>query len=177
MHAMGAQLWDEYGIWLLNHVRFHKKGYSHLMRQLHNTPFIFVLARDENRADDGIVLREEFYREKDIEAGVYDHRDDCSVLEMLVALAIRITDEYIGDPSETHPETIFWEMVYNLGLDVFNDRYFDADEVSHILDRWMTRDFLYDGTDSIFPVNRPRRDQRKIEIWSQMNEYLTEKGW
>ncbi len=177
MHAMGAQLWDEYGIWLVNHVRLRKIGYSRLMKQLHDTPFIYILERDRNRADDGISLREEFYREKDIDIGVYDHRDDCSVLEMLVALAERIEDEYTGDPGKSHPELIFWEMICNLGLDIFDDRHFESDEVEYVLDQWMDREFLSDGAGSIFPVSNPIRDQREIEIWSQMNEYLTEKGW
>lgn len=178
MHAMGAQLWNEYGIWLVNHVRLRKLGYSQLMAQLHNTPFTYILERDQNRADDGIILREEFYREKDIDIGIYDHRDDCSVLEMLVALSIRVNDEYTGDPSgESHPEWIFWEMICNLGLDVFDDRHYESDEVEYILDRWMDRDFLYDGSGSVFPIAGPMRDQRRIEIWSQMNEYLTGKGW
>ncbi len=177
MHAMGAQLWDEYGIWLVNHVRLRKIGYSRLMKQLHDTPFIYILERDRNRADDGISLREEFYREKDIDMGIYDHRDDCSVLEMLVALAIRITDEYIGDPGSCHPEMIFWEMLRNLGLDFFNDGKFDSDEVEYVIDRWLDRDFEYSGRGSIFPLRHPYQDQRGIEIWSQMNGYLTEKGW
>ena len=177
MHAMGAQLWDEYGIWLVNHVRLRKMGYSQLMKRLHDTPFIYILERDGNRADDGINLREEFYREKDMDVGVYDHRDDCSVLEMLVALAIRITDEYIGDPDENHPEWIFWEMIRNLGLNDFDDWQYDSKRVDMILNHWMYRDFSYDGRGSIFPVKDPRRNQRSIEIWSQMNEYLSEKGW
>ncbi len=178
MPAMGTQLWNEYGVWLVNRVRLHKPGYSRLTSQLHNTIFKYVLDLDENRASDGIVLREEFYREKDIDAGVYDHRDDCSVLEMLVALAGRIDDEYIGDPGQSHPELIFWDMICNLGLDVFDDRHYEDDEVEYILDRWMDRKFKPDGSGSIFPINRiPRRDQRRIEIWSQMNEYLTEKGY
>lgn len=177
MHAMGTQLWSEYGIWLVNHVRLHKPEYSRLMDQLHNTPFTYILDRDVNRASDGIALREEFYREKDDDIGIYDHRDDCSVLEMLVALACRIDDEYIGDPSLSRPDLIFWEMVCNLGLDVYDDRHFDSTDVEYIIDRWLDRDFLPDGAGSIFPISNPRKDQREIEIWSQMNEYLTERGY
>ena len=177
MHAMGAQLWWEYGLWLVHRVGFRKFGYMQLMDQLHNTPFIYILERDQNRADDGIVLREEFYREKDIDIGVYDHRDDCSVLEMLVALAIRITDEYIGDPAEIHPEQIFWEMIGNLGLNWYRDKRYNDDDVEFILDDWLNRCFEPDGRGSIFPLKHPHQDQRRIEIWSQMNAYLSEKGW
>ena len=177
MHAMGARLWDEYGIWLVNHVRFRKRGFTQLMEKLHDTEFIYILDRDRNRADDGISLREEFYREKDVDLGVYDHRDDCSVLEMLVALAERITDEYIGNPDDLRPDLIFWDMITSLGLGHMDDRRYNNQEVNYKLHRWMYRDFDYDGRGSIFPIENPRRDQREIEIWAQMNEYLMERYW
>lgn len=170
--GMPKNLWSEYGAWLLNRVGFHRRGYVLLMDQLHITPFIFVLARDGNRATDGVLLREEFYRENDIDYGVYDHRDDCHVLEMLVALSVRIEEEYTGDGAGNRPDIIFWELIQNLGLDVYDDREFDSEEVEYILDRWMEREFDYNGRGSIFPIRRPIRDQRDVEIWSQMNEYL-----
>lgn len=170
--GMPKDLWNEYEMWLLNRVGFHRRGYSRLMDQLHNTPFIFVLARDGNRATDGVLFREDFYLEGDINSGVYDHRDDCHVLEMLIALAIRIEEEYTGEGADGHPGIIFWEMIENLGLDLYDDQNFDSKEVEYTLNRWMYREFREDGWGSIFPIKNPIRDQRDIEIWSQMNEYL-----
>lgn len=170
--GMPKVLWSEYGAWLLSRVGFRRRGYILLMDQLHITPFSFVIARDRNRATDGVLLREEFYRENEVDYGVHDHRDDCHVLEMLVALAIRIEEEYTGEGSGSRPDIIFWEMIQNLELDAYDDREFDSEEVEYILDRWMEREFDYNGHGSIFPIRRPIRDQRDVEIWSQMNEYL-----
>lgn len=177
MRFMTDRLWSEYEQWLLRRVGLSDNGYSRLFEQLQNTLFEIVLPGDRNRAMDGIVLRENFYDDWGVEDAVFDHRDDCHVLEMLCALAIRIEDDYVGDPSDPHPEWIFWEMLDNLGLTRYDDRDYDEELVHDILERWMERGFSYNGNGSLFPLDCPRRDQRRIEIWSQMNEYLSEKGY
>lgn len=160
--------WEDYTFWLLDHVGFRIKGYDYLMSILNDTDYIWVLDRDENRADDGLRLRDEY--------GLYFDRP-CSVLEMLVGLAIRINNDYIGDPLDEHPEIIFWEMICNLHLDRFNDDHMDSDLVSRILNNWMNRRFSTTGSGSIFPqYSTTNRDQRKIEIWAQMVEYISRQG-
>lgn len=164
--------WDEYGVWLLHRVGFHKKNYILLMEELHKCPFEFFIEHDDNRAGDGISLRDEYGAELGF-SGV-SFSQNCSVLEMLVALAIRIEDEYTGNPEDEHPEKIFWEMICNLKLDQFTDRAFQEEDVYLILKKWITRDFNKNGYGSIFPLKHTNRDQTKVEIWSQMNEYLME---
>lgn len=165
-------VWDAYKDWLLeDKVKWDRKGYSKLMNTLHNIPFEFSMYRDDNRADDGVALRYEFLDRYDIRG---DFEEDPMVLEVLVALAIRIEDEYIGDPSDPNPSYIFWEMCCNLELDRYTDRYFDEESIYAIIEGWLSRDFSYDGEGSIFPIKHPIQDQRKIEIWSQMQEYLSE---
>lgn len=174
MTRLEEQIWDEYLDWLLKYVNFKKKGYHRLMEKLHHTDFEWYIERDRNRAEDGLNVRRIFEEE------MCDHTVQlifdipCSVLEMLVALADRIENEYIGDPNNPHPEDIFWEMLCNLGLDSCTDRMFDPSRVSYILQNWMFRTFDFYGIGSIFPVENPEIDQREIEIWSQMNQYLME---
>lgn len=157
--------WDEYRYWLLDYVGFKKKNYEHLMAILHDTDYIWVMDRDENRSDDGLSLRDHY--------GLYFNYP-CSVLEMLVALSIRINNDYIGDPGDLHPEIIFWEMICNLNLNRFDDDHMDSDLVSRILDNWMNRRFSITGSGSIFPQgSTSSRDQRKTEIWAQMLEYIS----
>ncbi len=176
MRFMSDDLWASYKDWLLRLVHVDSHGYFKLFEQLHNRVFTYVIPMDENRASDGISLREDFYSEMRISEGVFDHRDDCSVLEMLVALSLRIEREYAGDPLDERPGEIFWELLANLDLDQFEDRFYSGSIVNDILDRWMTRQFAYNGDGSPFPICRPSRDQRYIEMWSQMMEYLSEKG-
>lgn len=167
--------WMEYMDWLLLRVGFKKKGYYLLMKELHNTEFVWVIGRDKNRAGDGINLRNEFFE------GMFDRSVSdmmgrpCSVLEMLVALAIRIDDEYTGAPGDPNPEEVFWEMICNLALHGCTDKYINYNAVHQVLDTWMHRDFYPNGNCSIFPLKMTDRDQRELEIWSQMQEYLSER--
>lgn len=169
---MRDRQWDRYGEWLLERVGFDRPNYDILMTELHNNPFEFFVDHDDNRAEDGISLRDEFGADLGFRHIEFDK--PCSVLEMLVALAIRIEDEYIGDPEDEHPEIIFWEMVCNLGLDRCSDKRFNKGYVNSVLKKWIRRDFNKSGHGSIFPLRKPTRDQTRIEIWSQMNEYLSE---
>ena len=172
MSSIGDMRWDDYRVWLLNRVGFSKKNYNTLMANLHKSPFEIFIDRDDNRAEDGISLRDEFGSDLGFRRVAFDK--PCSVLEMLVALSIRIDNEYIGDPNDEHPENIFWEMLCNLGLDRCTDKRFNEKYVYNILKKWICRDFNKDGRGSIFPLKYSTRDQTRIEIWAQMNEYLSE---
>ena len=171
-----GDLWQNYGDWLLDLVGFKNRNYDLLMAELHNFAFESYVIFDDNRARDGLALRDDFVYGEDIyESYLYELREHpCGVLEVLVALAIRIETEYIGDPKEEHPELIFWEMIQNLGLSRYSNRRFNAGAIYDILDTWIERRFSSNGEGSIFPLKMTKRDQRKIQIWDQMNEYLLE---
>lgn len=160
---------DDYFDWLLDKIDFNRRGYNDLMQTLFEIPFVIIIDRDKNRELDAMDL---FYEYIDSRTSIY--RSYISVLEILIALAIRIDNEYIGDPSDPNPEHIFWEMCCNLGLEKYTNRKFNYDSVRSIIEEWLYRDFDYDGEGSIFPIKDPIQDQRKIEIWSQMQEYLSE---
>lgn len=170
---VNGRLWNRYKGWLLDTVGFDRPYYEKLMDYLHNRLFVFFIDFDANRAQDGVDLRDLFGL--DIGYPNLEFNCNCCVLEMLVSLALRIENEYIGDPKEEHPERIFWEMIRNLGLSRYRDGRFDRNEVEQIVNIWLYRTFDYNGDGSIFPLRNPRTDQRQIEIWSEMNEYLTEK--
>ena len=165
-------IWDEYCDWLIEKVEFNVKEYDRLVNKLHNTPFIFLLDRDEDRVDDALALRDEFFSEFGLKYGDFDR--GCSVLEVLVALACRLDEEYIGDPADPHPGMIFEEMLENLGLLRYDDRRYHEDEVEEILDIWIEREFKFDGRGSPFPVLDCRGDQRNVTMWSQAMKYVSE---
>ena len=174
---LDGKLWDSYGAWLIDRVGLRKKRYEDLLFELHNIPFRFSIPLDENRVADGLEIRDEYGLEMDFLSPVFKDRK-CSVLEMLVALAIRIECEYIGDPREEHPEKIFWEMIENL-FDIERNWRLCGPEanfefVHRTVDSWLDRRFSYDGKGSIFPLKNPDCDQRNVEIWGQMNRYLME---
>lgn len=161
--------WNEYGQWLASLVN---SKYSTRLSDLHFLEFTWEIERDRNRASDGMHLRKKFAAETDIPIGIFD-RMPCSVLEMLVALAIRVEREFVGDPNRPNPGRFFLEMLDNLGI-VSVRKGSDSLSNRRIIQRWLLRDFRDDGDGSPFPLREPRRDQRDIEIWDQMNAYLFE---
>lgn len=171
------ELWDDYLQYLIWRCGLQKMTrYGRLFGILHHINFEYVLERDDNRDGDGVELRNKYEIpygfSVELEEAFYTQK--CSVLEMLIALAIRVDDEFIGDPAEEHPEEFFMVMIKNLGLDKFNGNRYREDDVIRIIDRWMRRDFEKDGCGSPFPMKYDRRDQRDLEIWEQMNGYISE---
>lgn len=134
-----------------------------LLRCLYDKEFFWTVHNDENRAEDvrGLV---EMYEE---ETGQNPEHDcSCSVLEVLIALAQRMNFQVGGNTA-----SYFWEMVNNLQL---FDR-LDPKEINVKLDRFLYRIYSVDGHGGLFPLHRTRDDQRDIELWVQMSQYLHEK--
>lgn len=168
----------QYLIWLCHLEKF--KNYTRLFEELHNLWFYWSIDRDENRAGDGEELRDNYDIPLYITCGAEDLVDafmnrQCSVLEALIGLAIRVDEEYLGDPMEPHPEEFFWEMIKNLGLSEYTNRRFDLELVRKRVAIWLDRHFTKNGLGSPFPVYNDDRDQRDLEIWDQMNSYINEK--
>lgn len=172
------ELWDDYLQYLIWRCGLQRNNkYGRLYMVLHNIEFTWIIDRDDNREGDGVELRDDYdipYPWRSVESEAFFERP-CSVMEMLVGLSIRVDNEFIGDPAEEHPEIFFMEMIKNLKLDRFiGDRY-QKEDVIRIVKRWLDRNFDRDGRGSPFPVYKDHRDQRKLEIWDQMNSYINEK--
>lgn len=165
-------LWLDYRDWLINLCHFNKKGYDELLTQLHFSPFEVILDRDDNRVQDGLSFRQQFLNENGINGDFYDH--PCGILEVLVALSIRIDNEFVGNPVDPHPEMLFWMMICNLGLDKFDNKHYNSDFIYEILGRFVSRQYDFNGNGGIFPLKNARNDQRKNEIWNQMLAYVSE---
>lgn len=147
------------------------------MWHLHKKPFSWFVPNDDNRAEDGKHLRE-IFADNMLGEDCPCLDGPCSVLEMLVALAIRMEDilHVPNEPSKV--DVWFWEFIDNLELDVFKDRDRYQDEKalanSRKLDMFMSRTYHPDGRGGLFPLKRPETDQRNVEIWYQMMSYLNE---
>ena len=152
-------------------------SYERLFQKLHNTPFTFSLYMDGNRAADGIDLRYRFGYENDYSQAIiseYLDNENCSVLEMMVALSLRC-EEHIMSNSSIGNRTgqWFWNMVVNLGLGSMSDWHYDETYVTNVLDRFLNREYEPNGIGGLFRVDIGK-DLRKIDIWYQMMWYLNE---
>jgi len=149
------------------------RSYWKLARKLYTTEFVWLIPNDDNRVEDGILLRQEFVDEQGSD-GVTDTwmTLGCSVLEMMVALARRAAYQS-GEPAADWMGRFFT----NLGIVDFKDSKYNATadrRVTDILETFITRGYREDGIGGLFPLQRHRQDQTKVELWYQLNEYILE---
>jgi len=169
---------DEYFNYLCSIVKKRKK-YEKLLRMLHSIWFYALIPYDDNREMDGIQLRESFIEERGLQAlSLFDlenHQEQkCTVLEMLIALAQRLEFETALSKWEKSTAEWFWILINNLGLDTFTDENFDMEAVQEKVQIFLDRKYKKNGEGGLFPLRYPRRDQRTVELWYQMSDYILE---
>lgn len=170
---------NAYFDWLVDEVCFGKVSYRKLLSYLHSVKFRWDrhIIGDANRARDGENLR---YRMCSEEASDVTRREvdrylggPCSVLEMMIALAIRCEETIMDDPLYgDRTGQWFWGMMNNLGLGGMYDDNFDIDKVQWIVDRFLNRDYKPNGEGGLFTIRHCDEDLRDVEIWTQLCWYL-----
>ena len=152
------------------------ESYRRLLTRLHQIEFIFLIPKDENRAKDGIDLRYRFALDSRM-MDAEDYLDEpCSVLEMMVALAIRC-EHIMADPAKgDRTAQWFWEMVSNLGLGGQYDSNYNEWLINDCITRFLEREYDRDGKGGLFRIRRWNRDAREAEIWHQLMAYLNTLG-
>lgn len=161
--------------WMMDLVAGH--DHSKLLGYLHDIVFVWSVPNDENRAMDGQDLRDKF----EYSTGLVDTtmtNEPCSVLEMLVALSIRVNDIMIEINTDDETDEWFWELMNNLDLGKYtNDREMIGGDwlvVEAAIYDLMERSYDKRGVGGLFPMTMSTTDQRDVEIWYQMSEYLDE---
>lgn len=148
-----------------------------LLARLHSIDFTWKISRDANRAEDGISLRYRFAKmqsHEDLVNAVLDYLDGpCSVLEMMVALAVRCEETIMDDPSKgDRTGHWFWSMIVSLGLGGIRDSNFNRDYVDKTIDIFLRRKYEPNGKGGLFTIKNCSDDLRKVEIWTQLCWYL-----
>lgn len=170
----------EYFEWLCQLVydkRYSKNlSYRKLLKYLDSVEFTYTIDMDANRAEDGTDLRYRFAFERGIEGPfvkMYLDERPCSVLEMMIALAIRCEEHLMDDPTVgNRTGQWFWNMIVNLGLGSMSDTRFDEGYVDKCVNRLLNREYGPNGEGGLFTVEHCRQDLRITEIWYQMMWYL-----
>jgi len=169
---------NQYLDWLMAIVQL--PHHSLLLEKLFNTEFVWLIPFDANRADDGIQLRYRFGRENDIPDPVIGSELDnrpCSILEMIVALAIRAEEQIMGDPT-IGDRTAIWihDMLSSLGVIDLSDYDYDEDAVNEAIYIFINRMYTRTGRGGLFEIPNldPSRDMRTAEIWYQMCWFMNE---
>lgn len=169
-----------YSQWLVSELGLEE--HQMLFHILYDTEFTWKIDRDENRATDGVYMRDRY----SYETGEYlpsSWRDwPCSVAEMLASLAFTMEESFLYDPeSDTGCDKWMREMLENCGLWDMDDEAFEEhpswcfNEVEDTVKRVLDRNYGMSGRGGLFPLAYPDGDQRKMELWYQMNAYVLEK--
>ena len=152
----------------------------YILRTLYKRSFWSMTPNDDNRSSDGLVLREVYKRETGDDSP--DILGSCTMLEMMIGLARRMEQEMKdGLPDEENTTgRWFWEMIRNLGL------YSAADDLAGMgmqaeglidlvnskVDTVLERGYDSYGRGGLFPLKHYVTDQRRVEIWFQMQAWL-----
>lgn len=156
---------NNYYHWLISKVcngTYDARYYSKLLFDLYSIDFTWSIPLDENREIGGLALREDF--------GSNDGTP-CSVLEMMVALSLRIEREYL---TEGEAVEFFWGMIKSLGLYLNDDYNYDGDLTDAVIENLLNHTYRKDGKGGLFKMKNPPEDMRDVQIWQQAMWYISE---
>ena len=155
---------DDYFRWLTSQIDYPTShSYFDLFSRMHLWDFAWFISGDDNRRQDALDLRREFYQSD------YNSRNLVSVLEVVIVLSRAF--EFTADGPAPYWA---WHMIKNLGLVRCSDPLKHPEKVDDILHALVWRTYEPNGRGGFFPLKYPKEDQRKVELWYQMNAYIQE---
>lgn len=143
------------------------RSYLYIVLALTNVEFTWRHPMDENRAMDGLELRDDF----EYETGEYLDKSsglmaNCTFFEMLAALSMKCESQLMRNISMgDRTSKWFFEFLDNLGLLDTNLR---EDDVKNIAEDFM------DGRLDMFPLKKKGIVQKNEQIWKQLSAYINE---
>lgn len=168
----------EYYKWLVSQIKVGNpnKTYNEMFEIMHNTEFVWFIPNDGNRVADGEHLRRDYFRfvlETQYKEGdlVIEF---VSFLEVLIGLSIRFA--WLMSDQGNEPYWA-WRLIKNIGLHRMSDKLTDkkVERINEVLYNVIWRNYDRSGDGGFFPLERTLKDQTKVEIWFQMQEYSMEK--
>ena len=153
-------------------------SYDKLFKALYDIPFTYERGPNAwseiNRAEDGIALRHLYFYETHDDPPLSVNGGFSTMIEMLVAMSVRIETDIMGEPGHDCPWKWFWLMLDNLDLSYMDDDHFDVEKVEENVYTFLNHDFGPNGEGSLFPLSEWKGDQRDLSIWDQTNRYMIE---
>ena len=164
-----------------------RREYHELIDALWAIPFRATLGNDIDRAKEGLELRNTYNSILSRKAGdgdfitpdVHEIFGECRVLEMLVALSMRMYDIMMYTDVYNSVSTWFWAIMDLVGFDSLDDLNWISgmsgtftivrDICEDIMDH---RYILDDGTQVVYGGWFRVRNWQNMEIWYQMSAYL-----
>jgi hypothetical protein len=148
-----------------------KRTYQALFLKLFSTEFVWTIPGDDNRVKDALDLRREFENQGGPRFGRIQTLQFVTVLEVLLALSRRLAFLAGGEAPEWA-----WHLLENLNIEGCSDplTLTQSGHIDEVLDALVWRTYQKNGRGGFFPLKKPKGDQRKVELWYQMQEYISE---
>lgn len=175
---------DKYLNWITGAIdddrRWRVRTHQKLIHRMHRTPFAVKDQNDQPRENDGYDLRWRFIWENDYPIDYAITVPDvpegqCSVLEMMTALALRADENFTKSSSSSVP-TFFWDMVKSMGLLGETDNMYDDENVKHHLYIFNSRTYEPNGHGGLFMFRNTEEDMRNISIWDQLCRWVNKES-
>lgn len=147
--------------------------YSLLFMDLYVSDFNYILDEDSGRATKGQYLRYEYAWEH--ENGIDDETlaTPCTMLEMLVKLAMDVEHYILGKSGGDSTGEWFWIMLSNIGLDTQDNSHYNRNYILNQLQTVLFRKYDQNGKGGLFPEFSYFRDARVTGLWQQASDYFS----
>lgn len=169
---------DDYLNWLCDIVVDEDhQGYDKLLSYLFERIFTWSVDGDANRAADGVHLRSVYEDQIGIPWKILDGFP-CNILEMMVSLSVRASEDILWDGENNWTPYVFWTMIDNLGLTNQTNDVFDLSYVDDRIRIFLDRNYSENGVGGLFLrshfYSQIPKKWEKLEIWYQMQEWISE---
>ena len=174
---------DNYIWYLYNLVQNGGENHRKLCMELFKNRFFItrsVPKRDIDRWKNGLELRKtyDFCYDNDFDSEM--RPIPCTMLEMIIGISKRMSEQLMDEDGEDKTAQYFWEIMENLGLTYMDDDNFGWDtglaqkKIAKTCEILCKRQYNSDGTGGgMFPMPGVLGiNQKKMEIWYQMQEYI-----
>lgn len=164
---------EEYFKWLCDFIKHSDfKNREDLLFKLHNIDYTYFVNFDRNRSSDGISMRRYFAEDTGYDDILY-YNKKCSILEMIVGLAVQMQNMTEDDSDDYKANHWFWDMICNLELDKMTNYNYDEEYIEKVVDIFLSRKHRKNGMKyNLFILDNVKDDLTKVELWYQMCWYI-----
>ena len=166
---------EDYFYWLLAFIDSYENpvdDYIDCLHELFTITYTWTIPDDANRAEDGLSLRDRFEDESGEKLWL---NRGCSMLEMMVALAIRMENDLMYDPDYGDRTSVwFWGMMDASGLIFCDFDHFSGPLVQKWSINLAHNDYKRNGVGGLFSVKNAHFDMKNASLWAQMNQKVKE---
>lgn len=175
---------DDYIYYLYRIVQNGGENHRNLCLELFKNRFFITRSapkRDIDREKNGLELRTEWYCWRNKHNNItFEDSLPCTMLEMIIGISKRMSEQLMDEDGEDKTAQYFWEIMENLGLTCMDDDNFGWEtglaqkKIAKTCEILCKRQYNPDGTGGgMFPMPGILGiNQKKMEIWYQMQEYI-----